>query len=134
MGIVGVVDLAFVGEEHVAEDAVAEQELPGGVVPRPTGDIDGEDDAHAVLDHVLGELAVSQPAAGGAGGFTLVLIEQEDPLGGPPQFLGTFAEGALPQRAFGVVADLFAAALADVDDGKALEMAGLDEFVHGVLT
>ena len=91
VGVVRIVDFVFVGQQDLGEHAIPEQELPGGVVACPAGDFDGQDDARAVLDDMLGQFPIGMSAASGTGGSALFFLQQEDPFRGPAEFLGASA-------------------------------------------
>jgi hypothetical protein len=131
MRVVRIVDPVLVGKQHLGEQAIAQQQLPRGVVARPASHLHGEDHAHAVFHHLLGQFSVGVSTAGGTAGSALFFLEHENPFRGPSEFFRTLREGALPQAAFAVVAHLPGTALPDVYNRKTVEMSWLNLFVHG---
>ena len=128
--IVGIVDLLFVGQQDVGEDAVAEQQLPGHIVARPARNLDGQNDAQASSHDHFGQFAVGLSAMRGTGRPRLLLLQDEDFFLRPAQFAGAFLQGALPLPALLVVADLSGAALPYIDGSQALKIAGVNLVVH----
>jgi hypothetical protein len=56
----------------------------------------------------------------------LILVDDENAIGGPTKFDGPVDEGVLAVGGFAVLGDLLRGRLADVVDGQSVEMPGLD--------
>ncbi|MGC1721833.1 MAG: hypothetical protein WA746_22835 [Isosphaeraceae bacterium] len=70
---------------------------------------------HADLDQQSLE---AEPGVGGASTQPEVLVDDEDPLGGPAQSAGVLGQGILAGEGLAVLGDLLGRGLADVDDGQ----------------
>ena len=116
-----------------AVSAQVEELIPVGAVAGQPGDVVGEDDAHLLLVDQGHELLEAAPPLGGPAGPPEVGVDDPDlarvPAGGP----GAVPEVILELEALLIGQGLVRARLADVDDGEAAEVIGVDGlgYAHG---
>jgi hypothetical protein len=85
--------------------------------------------------HFGGEPGKTGASHGAGAGKTEILIDDDDPFGGPAERAGLAGECVLPVGRFAIVLDLGGARLAQIDDGLARQMARRDlgALIHGSL-
>ena len=67
----------------------------------------------------LGQQALeTEPGVGGAAALPEVLVDDEDPIGGPAEGAGVISQGILAGERLAILNDLLGARLADIDDGQ----------------
>ena len=75
----------------------------------------------------LGEQPLeAEPSLGRGPALALVVVDDEDAVRRPAEFDGPLGEGVLAVGRLAVLGDLLGGGLADVDDGQAVEVPGLD--------
>jgi hypothetical protein len=121
-----VVQSVLVGQQGTEDGAQLQELVPILARPRQSAHLQPEDEADVVEAH-LGEQALEAEAALGAGpAAPLVLVDDEDAVGGPTEFHSAVGEGVLPLRGLGVATNLLGGGLTHVDDGCAFQMPCLD--------
>src|SRR5258708_31451284 len=83
--------------------------------------------------HLGGEPGEPGASHGARAGKAEILIDDDDPFGGPAEVAGLAGERVLPVGRFAIVLDLGGTRLAQVDDGLAGKMARRDlgALIHG---
>jgi hypothetical protein len=122
VGVVGVVDAILVGQERAQEGADLQQVVPIAGRPREPAHLQPQDQPD-VVHRDLGEQALeAMPPVGFLGALPLVVVDDQDPIAGPPQGQGVVDQLVLSLARLLVVEHLLRAGLADVDDRQAVEV------------
>ena len=80
-----------------------------------------------MIEADLGKEALKAESPLGCGpALALIVVDDEDAVGRPAEFGGPVGEGVLTVGRFPVLGHLLGGGLADVNDGQAVEVPGLD--------
>jgi hypothetical protein len=80
-----------------------------------------------VVEADLGEEPLEpEPPLGRGPTLALIVVDDEDAVRWPAEFNGSPGEGVLAVRGLAVLGNLLRGGLADVDDGQAVQMPGLN--------
>src|SRR5205807_9926112 len=85
-----------------------------------------QDDADLIEGDLGQQRLKARPALGAGAAVALVFVDDGDNVAGPAQPDGPLRQGILPLGGLAVVEDLLGRGLADIDDGAAVEVMGLD--------
>src|SRR3954467_9398644 len=108
--------------------------IPVGAIAGQAGDVVGEDDAYLLLVDQRHELLEPAPAFGAAAGAPEVGVDDPDVARVPAGGAGAVLEVILEFEALLIGQGLVRARLADVDDGEATEVIGVNSlgYAHGM--
>ena len=120
--VAGVVDAVFVGDRGVGEGAELDQAVPVGRVPGEPAHFEPEDDAGAAEADFGDELLKAFAIRGAGARLALIAVDGDDPLARPAECDGALLESVLTGGRLGVAHHLPQGGLADVDEGRALEV------------
>jgi hypothetical protein len=129
-----VVDAVLIADEATTVSTEIEQLIPVGAIAGQPGDVVGEDDAHLFLVDQGHELLEAAPPCGGAAGPPEVGVDHPDVAGVPARGAGAVLEIILEPETFLIRRGLVGGRLADVDDGEATEVIGVNGlgYTHGI--
>src|SRR5260370_40795066 len=100
--------------------------VPVGIGPRQSAHLEAKNDSDVVEVH-LGQEPLEAPSAlGGGPGLSLIVGDDDHPVGWPAPDDGAVPKAGLDFSRLFIEHDLIGAGLADVDDGQPLEVPGLD--------
>ena len=126
-----IIDAVLIGEQGLEDGAEVEQLMPVFVGAGQATGLQTEDDADVIQGHLAEQISEAGAALGGPAGEPLIFIDDLHAVGGPAELDRPAIERVLPGGRFAVIQDLLRRGLANVDDGFAGEMAGLDLGGHG---
>ena len=121
-----VVDAVLVGQQGVENRAPLQKMIPVGVGPGQSTDLEAKDDSDVIEVHLGQEPLEAQSAVGGGAGFSLIVGDDDHPVGWPAPGDGEVAEAGLDFSRLFIVHYLIRTGLADIDDGQPFEVPGLD--------
>ncbi len=86
--------------------------------PGETAHLEAQDHPDMVHGDLGQQALETEPGVGGAAALPEVVVDDEDPIGGPAEGAGMISQGILAGERLAILNDLLRAGLADVDDGQ----------------
>jgi hypothetical protein len=120
------IDAVVVANESVGDAAQFQQPIPIGIVPRQTGDLQSEDDAHVGQCDFAGEACKSGARVPAGTGKSEILVDDHHLFLRPSQLAGAIGQGVLTGSGLAIMLDLTGGGLANVHIGSALLMRWVD--------
>jgi len=122
IGVVGVIDTILVGQERAEQGADLQEVVPIPGRPGETAHLQAQDQPDMV-HRDLGEQALeAMSPIGFLGAAALVVVDDEDPIPGPPEGQGVVDRRVLSLSRLLVIEHLLRAGLTDVDDRQEVQM------------
>jgi hypothetical protein len=121
-----VIDAVLIGQEGVENRAPLQKTIPVGVGPGQSTDLEAKDDSDVIEVHLGQEPLEAQSAVGGGAGFSLIVGDDDHPVGLPAPGDGKVTKAGLDFSRLFIVHYLIRTGLADINDGQQFEVAGLD--------
>ena len=121
-----VVEAVRVGEQSSEDRTQFDELMPVLARAGEPAHLEAEDQPD-VIEADLGEQPLeAEPSLGRGPTFPLIVVDDEDAVRRPAEFHGPLDEGVLAVGGLAVLGDLLGGGLADVDDGQAVQVPGLD--------
>jgi hypothetical protein len=122
VGVIGVGDAILIGQERAEEGADLQEVVPIPGRPGEAAQLRPQDQPD-VVHRDLGEPPLEAvPPVGPLGASALVVVDDQDPIGGPPQGQGLVDQLVLSLARLLVVEHLLRAGLTDGDDRQAVQV------------
>ncbi len=127
------VNTVAIADQSVSDAAEIEQAIPVGIVTRHAGDFQAEHDADVAERHFRGHASEPGTLGESRAGHAQVFVNDHHLFFGPTQLAGFLDQSILASRRFAVVLDLCRTGLANVDESRALDVAGFyfARIIHG---
>ena len=119
-----VVDRVGVGQEHAEAGAELEQLVPVAVGAGQPAHLQAEDQADVVEGDLGQEPLEAGPALDRLAALAQVVVDRRDAVAGPAEGDGAVGQGVLAGGGLLMVDHLLGRGLADVDEGRAVEVPG----------
>ena len=109
VGVGRVVDAVLVGQQGAEEAADLQQVVPVLAGSGEPAHLQAQDQPDVVHGDLGQQALETEPGVGGAAALPEVLVDDEDPLGGPAQGAGMLGQGILAGERLAVLDDLLRA-------------------------
>ena len=122
----GMIETIGIADQRVSETGEIDEAIPFGIVACQTRDFEAEHKPHPRQCHFGDQSGEAGAGCDAGAGKTEILIDHDDPFGGPTKLAGLVGECVLPVGRFPVVLDLSGARLTQIDNRLARKMARRD--------
>ena len=121
-----VVQAVLIGQKGTKHRAQLKQLVPVLARPSESAHLQAEDQPDVIETNLSKKPLKAESPFGRGPTLPLIVVDDEDPIGRPAELGGPVGEGVLTVSRFPVLGHLMGGGLADVDDGQAVEVPGLD--------
>jgi hypothetical protein len=112
----------LIPEQGIEDTADIREVGPIAIGAAQAAHLQPQDQTHVLQSHFGQQTLETAALVGAGGGLPLILINDQDALLGPTQFLGIIGQGVLPCPRLAVVEHLLWAGLPDVDNRQPFEL------------
>ncbi len=120
------VDTIRIADQRVGQAAQVDEPIPVGIVAGQSGYLQAQHQTDMSKGDLGGQPREARSRDCAGSGQTEVFVDDDNPIGGPAKLTGLMRQGVLSVGRLAVVLDLGAAGLAQIDDGHAGKVTGVD--------